>query len=418
MNMARLFTRELRFRSGSFRLATVAVAAAAACVVGSRAFLASHDIETDRLVAALESRAADRMTQLRDEARIFSKSLGFNILLLPEGQDAGRLYAENRSTHFFTPDQVRALGEAEFATLNHLLPMLRYRLHWDAYGGDVVLMGVEGEIYIKSPRFQKPIEEAIDPGRIHIGDAIRQRLDLKTGDTVRLLDADFTVHRLLPQKGNVDDISILMNLGDVQRLSGLTNKVGGVLALSCNCAAGDLAPIRMELSRVVEGVQVVEFSVRAHARQKAREAIGQGTRQEMADIEASRGALRSQVARFAVILVALVTLGTVLLLVVLTVASVRERRAEVAMLRALGLGAGRILSLFLYKALLVGLAGGILGSLGGLLAARFAVGTGAAVSSTFTIVVILATALIAMLSSIVPAVMAARTDPAVILNQE
>ena len=43
--------------------------------------------------------------------------------------------------------------------------------------------------------------------------------------------------------------------------------------------------------------------------------------------------------------------------------SVRERRTEVAMLRALGLSASRILALFLGKALLTGLAGGILGSL-------------------------------------------------------
>jgi hypothetical protein len=413
-----LFIRELRFRRVSFALAVVAAAAVSACVVGARSFLAAHDAKTEELVAALEERAAGRMAQLRDDARVFSKNLGFNILLLPGGQDAGRLYTENRSTDFFTRQQVQALGGAEFATLNHLLPMLRHRVRWDPYEGDVILVGVEGEIYIKSPNFQKPIEESVDAGVVHIGSAIQSRLGLQSGDPLEILGETFTVKRVLPQKGNVDDISLLMNLEDVQRLSGQPGKVSGVLALSCNCAAGDLDPIRQEIERVVQDVQVVEFSVRAKARQRARSAIGQRTSEEMKDIKESRAILRSQVARFATLLVSLVVAGAAIFLAVLTFTSVRERRPEVAMLRALGLGSRSIFSLMFYKAVLTGVAGGVFGCLVGLLAGRWVLGISATATTPFMLSVIGVTIAISVIASALPALLAARTDPALILNQE
>ncbi|MBL7115288.1 MAG: hypothetical protein ISS35_05935 [Kiritimatiellae bacterium] len=418
MRAGHLFIRELRFRRVSVVLAIVAAAAVSACVVGARSFLAAHDAETEKLIAALEERAADRMAQLRDDARVFSKNLGFNILLLPGDQDAGRLYAENRSTAFFTRKQVQALGSAELATLNHLLPMLRHQIHWDQYDGNVILVGIEGEIYIKSPNFQKPIEERVDAGMVHIGNAIHKRLKLQIGAQLEIEGETFTVKRVLPQKGNIDDISLLMNLGDAQRLSGQPGKISGVLALSCNCAAGDLDPIRQELERVVQDVQVVEFSVRAQARQRARSAIGKRTKEEMQDITESRAILRSHVAQFATLLVSLVVVGAAIFLTVLTFASVRERRSEVALLRALGLGSLSIFALMLYKAVLTGLAGGIFGCLVGVLAGRWILGISATATTPFMLSVISATVAIATLASALPALMAARIDPAVILNQE
>jgi putative ABC transport system permease protein len=416
MNVCHLFIRELRFRPWGALLSVVAMSAVAGSMVGARALLAAHDRQTDVLVGALEKRASERMAAMRNDARIFSKNLGFNLLILPQAQDPAQLYAANRSTHFFAPEAVQRVGAAKLNTLNHILPMLRHRVTWDAMQGDVVLVGIEGEIFIKNPGFQKPIEERIEPGKIHIGDAIRQRLGLAVGDSVALLGESFAVHRILPQSGSVDDISILMNLADAQRLTGLTDKISGILALSCNCAAGDRVPIEQELAPLIDA-QVVEFSVRARARQQAREAIGRSTRAELKDIGASRGALRTQLEKFAGIIVALVSGGTVLLLIVLSFTSARERRPEVAMLRTLGLGSGRILALFLGKYALTGLCGGALGGLVGRWAVHVLVGP-VALTYPFLFVLVGGAVVLATLAAAVPAAMAARTDPAVILNQE
>ncbi len=413
-----LFVKELRYRPGGLLLGVVAATAVAACIVCARGFLAGHDAETAALVGALEERAAARMAQLRDDARVFSKSLGFNILLLPEQQDAGALYAENRSTHFFTQEQAAALGRARFATLNHLLPILRHRVHWDAYGGDVVLVGVEGEIYIKAPSFQKPIEERIEPGTAHVGDAIARRLGLKPDDRFEMLGETFLVGRIQPQSATVDDISLLMNLGDVQRLSGSHGKVTGVLALSCNCAAGDLDPIRQEVGGVLSGVQVVEFTVRARARERARSAIAEQTRAEMEDLKASRTALRKQVGHFAGLIVALVMAGAAVFLAVLTSVGVRERRVEMAMLRALGLSSSAVVGLVLSRSVLTGVAGGVLGCVVGWMAVRIVTGAAVVVATGFMLAVVCAALLVALAAAMGPAWRAARTDPALILNQE
>lgn len=414
-----LFLCEIRFRPAGFLVGLAAAAAVAGCLVAARGILDSHDRKTDRLVADLEARAQARMDELSEETRIFTKNLGFNILLLPAGQDLGELYGTDRSTRFFPAGQAERLGRAKLETLNHLLPMLRQRLSWPPYGGDIILVGVQGEIYIKSPRNQKPMEESVAPGRVHLGDAIHRKLGVKAGDTIELLGERFTVHRLLPANGNVDDITVLANLGDVQRLLNRQGQISGILALSCDCAAGDLDMIRTEVSRTLPGVQVVEFATRARARDRARTAIAKGTRAEMDDILASRQALRRQLFSFAAILVGVVSVGTLFLLGALAAANARERRPEVAVLRVLGLSTARILLLFLLKAFFTGLAGGILGCLAGVLAARQVGGTGVpAVSAGFLAGAAALAIAVAVLGSLVPAWLASRQDPAEILNKE
>lgn len=418
VNIGTLFFKELRFHPASLALGILAVAAASASVIGSRAFLAAHDIETERLAFELEERVGERMAELRNDARVFSKSLGFNILILPEEQDVGELYARNESRCFFTEKQAEKLGKAKLATLNHLLPILRNSMQWDEYGGEVIVVGVRGEIYIKAPNFQKPIEEPIEPGYVHLGDAIRQRLNINEGEKVKIKGRAFTVRRFMPQKGNVDDISILMNLDDAQELFGLEDRITGILALSCTCAEGDMDLIKTEVERYLQGVQIVEFTVQAQARKRAREAIAQRSREEMEDIQANRAALRAQAKRLAAILVSVVTGGAVILLAALTLGAARERRGEVAMLRALGVGSWSIFALFLYKSFLIGITGGVMGCAAGLAAGVFIAGPGASLESPLYVATIAGATLIALAASAVPAALAAGTDPAVILNQE
>ena len=79
------------------------------------------------------------MAEQREEARVFTKSLGFNILLLPAAQDPGEFHVRDASRHFFTSEEVRTLGDARLTTLNHLLPVLRQRIRED--DGDLVRAG-------------------------------------------------------------------------------------------------------------------------------------------------------------------------------------------------------------------------------------------------------------------------------------
>ena len=383
VNVTHLFWRELNFRRGSFLLGLLGMAAMSACLTGSRAFLVAHDRETEALTAALEERSTQRMADLRDEARKFSINLGFNCMLLPPGQNLGELYAEGKSSRFFNEAQVEALAKAQSETLNHMRPILRERVRWPERDRDIVLVGVRGEVYIKSPRWQKPIEEAIDPDRAHLGRALAGELGIEPGGAVVFMGRSFTVEHILPQSGNEDDLTLRIDLETAQELLDQKDSVSAVLGLMCDCADGDPDLVRRELDKVLPGVQVVDFTVRAQARQIARDAIADGTAAEVGDIQASRAALREQIAGFAKVLTGLVSMGTILLLGVLTFNNARERRGEVAMLRALGLSARRILTLFLSKAVLTGVAGGIVGCFAGWIGTRLMAGPGAAVSAGF-----------------------------------
>ncbi len=417
LRLTDLFLQELRFRRLTFLVAVAASGLVAATIVGTSHSVSDHDRETEQLLEAMRTRSADRMAALRDDARVFSKSLGFNVLLLPGGQDASAFYSENRSTAYFDEAGVDALGKQNLNFLNHLLPLLRHRVHWDAFGGDVVLVGIQGQIFIKEPGFQTPIQDEIASGTAHVGVAVQRKLGIQKGQQISLLGQELTVTRILPEKGNIDDFSLLMNLGDLQRLAGLEGRIGGILALSCNCAPGETDILAEEVHRSLPGAQVIEFSVIASAREAARRAVGSRTREQMEDLKSSRELLRAERVSFSRLLV--LSSGTVglLLLASLGFLNARERRTEIAMLRALGLRRSAILGLFLAKAAVAGVGGGILGAFV-MLAIQALDGESATVSPGLLTAAIGSTLAVGLLAAVFPAIRAAATDPATILNQE
>jgi len=418
MNATTLFIRELRFRFGAFLLGLLGVAVMSGCLIGTRSFLTAHDSQTALLVEALESRSIQRMAELRDEARKFSKNLGFNAMLLPAGQQLSELYAEDRSSHFLTEDQVDALAAARLESLNHLRPILRQGIIWSEKSRKIILVGVRGELYIKSPRWQKPIAQAIDPGAAHLGHALARDLGLKPGDSFQLQGTEFAVEYILPETGADDDISVRLDLIAAQRILGVSGKVSGILALTCNCADADPDMVKREVSKIVPDIQVVNFTARAQARKKARKAINLGADAEIEDIRKSRAELRAQAAGFARILVWLVGVGTVLLLSMLTLNSARMRQPEIAMLKALGMGTNGIAWLFLQKALLTGIAGSLIGSVLGGLIARMIAGINAETGNGYIVAVCGGSIIVAVLASLLPAFRAAAKEPADALSRE
>jgi ABC-type antimicrobial peptide transport system permease subunit len=139
---------------------------------------------------------------------------------------------------------------------------------------------------------------------------------------------------------------------------------------------------------------------------------------------ASRAALRRQHERFAAVLVPVVFTGCVLWIGFLAFGNVRERRAEIGILRAIGYRSGQILAIFLGKAAVLGLLGALLGYLGGAaLGAQWSAGDhGVAATHPGLDLGLLAVALgaalvLAVFGSWIPALWAARQDPAAVLQE-
>ncbi len=420
MNSRHLFFNELKYRWGGSLLAAVAVAVAVLSVTASLHLLAEFDRQTQSEVHALQKRSQERMDALENEARVFAKSLGFNILIYNGEQRLETFHADDVNTHYLTTAQARALAASEFGLLNHHLPFLRHRYRLPAFDGEVIIAGLEGEIYIKR-RFQQPLEVRIEPGEVQLGDTVAKRLALKAGDSITIGDKSYKVTLCRKPLGTKDDIVIFMNLGDAQALLGLKDKISGILALSCNCAAGNIEPIRTGVRRIIPGAEVVEFAIRARARQTARTAIQKAAEAEVADITRSRMTLRVQLERFSALFAGLTVAAASVLLFFLYSHNVKERRHEIAILRTLGVRTLQIYRLFAAKAALLAVVGSIVGYLGALLLVQ-SITEGATFSSLWAtsrlLAMLGAASLVSISASLIPVMVAARRDPGIVLNEE
>ena len=75
---------ELRFRWLTTLLVIASVMVAVACVMSSFILMEGFDRQTNNEVEALHQRSLERMNALENEARVFSKTLGFNIFVYPK----------------------------------------------------------------------------------------------------------------------------------------------------------------------------------------------------------------------------------------------------------------------------------------------------------------------------------------------
>lgn len=420
MNSSNLFFNELKYRwKGSF-LAATAVAVAILSVTAALHLLAQFDRQTQHEVHALQLRSQERMSDLENEARVFAKSLGFNIFIFHKDQRLETFYADDVNTYYLTEEQSRALADADFAMLNHQLPFLRHRYNLPEFGGEVIIAGLEGEIYIKR-KFQKPLEVAIKPGEVQLGYNVAGKLQKKAGDKISIAGKEYSVTLCRGQLGTKDDIIIFMNLGDAQDLLGLQDKISGIMALSCNCTAGDVSSIRAGVQKIIPDADVVELAIRARARQRARKVISEAAAAEVADIVKSRTALRSQLQRFSVLFAGLMVASATILLFFLYGHNVKERRHEIAILRTLGVRTPQLLTLFGLKAALLASLGVLAGYVLALVMVRWISVEGSFVElwNVRLLLKFLAAAnLMSLSASLLPAMIAATRDPGIVLNED
>jgi len=421
MSFAALFLSELRYRYLGSLMAGAAVATAVLSVAVSLHLMQAFDATTEARIAELQNRSQERMDALENEARVFAKSLGFNIFIYHEKQELGTFHATDTNTHYLTMEDARRLARANLDLLTHHLPFLRHRYHLPAFGGEVIIAGLEGEIFIKR-KFQKPLEVKIEPGQVQLGQAVASRLEKVSGDSLRIGTKEYAVTHVREQLGTKDDLMLFMNLEDAQDLLGLPGKVSGILALSCNCAAGDLQPIRQGVRTFIPTADVVEFAVRARARQRAREVIRTAAEAEIDDILTTRTDLRQQLSRFsALIAVVIVGAGAVSLFFLYT-HNVKERRHEIAILRTLGVRMWKVYLVFAAKSLLLAGLGAPAGYGVAIPAGRWLTGATAPAEAVFNPRLLaglfIASACVSILASLIPVILAGRQDPGLVLNEE
>jgi len=309
-------------------------------------------------------------------------------------------------------------------TVRHLLPLLQQKLKWPEQKRTIILVGTRGEVPIAYREPKEPMLTPVSPGTMVVGYELHQSLGLSVGDRVKMLAKEFAVAKCHPERGNKDDITIWINLNEAQELLDKRGKINGILALQCYCTGARVGKILEDISRILPDTQVVEFATKVIIRAEARRRAALAATEAIEAETANRARLRREREAFANILVPLVIVGCIIWIGFLAFGNVRERRSEIGILTAIGLRAAQVFVIFLAKAMLMGLIGGLVGYFAGFLVGAF---WGEAPLETrspiglfdwglFLLVLFLAP-LLAGLASWIPAMLAAQQDPAVVLRE-
>ena len=378
-----LVIREIQFRKWSFLLAVFAAAAAAAMIFGSEAllrveqrmterFLTQKQEETEKSILEHEEVVASAGAKLQDTVRKQMLTLGFNILILPKEVDIAKLHLDGSITATMPYSYAEKLSNSNIVTVNHLLPSVTKRVRWTEQELDVVINGTRGEIPIMHRALKQPMLDAVAPGQMVVGAMIQQSLKLELGQKVMLLGREFTISKIQPERGSIDDMSLWIDLAAAQELFGMQNLIHAILALECECSGDRISDIRREIAEILPGTQVIERYSQALTRAEARseskraseEALAMAKTEGLATLDRDRqqrmALLKQQQALNSVIEPTVIVL-TCCILAALAFHNFRQRKSEIGLMRALGLGSTSILSAFLGKAVLVGALGGFIG---------------------------------------------------------
>ena len=427
MNTLRLSIQEIVHRKLSFTLGLLSVMIAVGVLVGAVTMLSGHDLRTEQVIAEKEKETREEMARLEDDYRRIMKDMGYNVLILHADQSLDELQRLGYPTHYMPEDYAQRLADEKISTLNHLLPLLQETVSWPEMEREVLLTGVRGQVPIfHGMKHQRPpIMDPVDPGEIKLGADLAQSVGISEGDTITMRGRDLLVREVYDRRGTQDDLTAWVSLQQAQEWMGREGQINGILALECICDPGDLGTIQQTVREIVPDTQTYEFAslimARGLARQRAAEAHEIAIEQEMH----YRASLREERRAFASVLVPVAALGAGAWVMFLMMGNVRERRAEIGILRAIGVSARKIQSAFLLKAVLMGLAGGIVGLLAGVFAGAWlsevppgAEGFATLVDGRLLIAALLGAPILAALASWLPARTAARQDPALVLQEE
>ncbi len=411
MKTWQLVFKEIRYRRLSFILGLISVAVATAALSGALTMLKVYDLRSARIIESLEQETAQQMQALNRDVGKAMLKLGWNVLILPAAQDMGEYYADDQGEHYIPEAYVEKLASSGIVTVRHFLPTIQQKVKWPERKRKIILVGTRGEVPNLSKDKKKPLIQPVPAGAMVVGYELHQSLGLKKGDQVRLYGREFSVHRLNEERGGKDDITVWIPLQTAQEIFNKPGQISGILALECKCALGNVGKIREEIEKVLPGTRVIEFNSRAIARAEAREKVEAEARATIEREKALREELRQERERLALIITILTSLAAGIWIVFLFLSNVRERRSEIGILRAQGFSTARIMTLFLSRAAITGLLGGMLGAAAGMLGGGLfsaAIMTG---SLVFALVLSLG-------ASWIPALLAAGHDPAETLREE
>ena len=447
MSTTRLILSEIRFRAVNFLLCLLAVIVAATMFITGPTLIGGYATDTrrelgvlqaeaDKLQAEMERKQKETEAILADmdkQTKRIMRDLGVNLRIVHRDTNMGNLYTDFVAVDF-PEEYVQKLARAEqIETIVHLIATLQEKIKWHdrtaLVVGTLPVMSV-----VQRGENKEHMAVAVKPGTVYVGHELG--VGLKAGETIEIEGQSFKIAQIMPEYGGLQDVQLVLDLHDAQKVLNKPDRINQIMALGCKCKGDRLSVVRQQLEQVLPETKITEDVPRAEAREKQRDLVEATRKQEeervaasLAQVVANRRRLEASRVRQQQMLGSLVNIATPLVVLtsalfvgLMTSLNVRERRSEVGVLRALGKSAANIAALFLGKAFLLGILGGLIGcGLGYVLAPLVGRAMLELAADLFRVppVLVLATVVgapvVTVVASYWPTWMAVRQDPAIVL---
>ncbi len=353
--------------------------------------------------------------------------LGANIMVLPQGATVDDYYSADVDAPTFPEEYVERIATSMIPGVDNMSPKLSRRI--EIKGSSVILTGIlpanelaskpiwqasglmgaelalacapsekkESSLTETDLKAQRKTVDSLGIDEVWIGSLVAERLRLGTGSTVPIAGRTFTITHVLPETGTIDDNRVFAHLYAAQELLGIQGQVSNIEIMGCCSEISDglLGKLRNILpnTRITTIGHIVNTQIE--------------TNTLMAKV--------SLVLLVIIILVGSFSIGNYMW------ANVEERRREIGTLITIGWGRRHIYWLFLAKAIILGLAGGILGYVTGTVAAvilgPYLAGLEVAPVLGYLWWSVVVAVVIALAGSWYPTFRATRIDPSVIMQE-
>lgn len=289
-------------------------------------------------------------------------ALGANVLVLPKSSTLQDYYAADMQGETIPEEYVTQLAMSDLAGLDNISPKLSLPVELQgrtftltgilpksefqakaAWGGagifsrpigcgaSVGMMGSED----KKTLARKRVIETLEDSEVLVGADVAQALGLQDGAKMEVLGKTFNVTAVLPQTGTVDDSRIFAHLHVVQDLSGKGPVVNAIEVIGC-CMEISKGLVE-KINHLLPDAKVVTIT-------------------QIADAQIKINHMMSNLSLIFLVIIILVGGASIANYMY---ANVFERRREIGTLMALGANSGLVLRIFLLKALILGVGGGI-----------------------------------------------------------
>ncbi len=272
-----------------------------------------------------------------NETRKLMLELGQNLRIIPAETEMDEFWIRGFSEHTMPEDYVYRFVEKTGYSYTHLTATLHRSIEY--CGAKVVLTGILPEVFPPDKSWQKPMTFTIKQGQAYVGSEVSQRMGIATGDQIEIRGKRLDTVKVLSPTGSVDDIRIYGHLRDVQSIMNMPGRINEIKALECMCFrntdADPLKAAQRQLKQLLPEGKVLLLDGISHIRIRQRTTIQKHMK---FILNATLG-------------------GCGVMIAILAMINVRQRKIETGVLRALGYTSKFVFSMFMAKAAMVAVIG-------------------------------------------------------------